>query len=99
MVRKLSQDGGAINKKPDKRPPEQRQWIDKAVRLYILRHDIEHHPQFSFAKACRNYWKGAEAVYKGNKRQYENNVYHDYKRFYDIEAEKSKINSGTVTVP
>lgn len=98
MLRKLCQDRCANSKKPDKRPPELRKWIDKAVRLYIHHHDIERKSAFSLSAACRHFWKDAKDSFK-DRKQYENLVRYDLGCFYDIEAEVAKIKSGTVTVP
>ena len=84
--------------KNDRRPAEERNWIGKAVRLYILWHDIEAKPEATFSAVCRRYWSHAQAYFKDAK-QYKNKVAYDYKNFYDIDAEKRKIGCRIVSVP
>lgn len=95
MMRKLLKpDCGA---KLDRRPAEEREWIGKAVRLYILRHDIEARSETTFSAVCKRYWSRAKAHFKDAK-QYTNKVTYDYNNFYDIDAEKRKIKCGIESV-
>ena len=84
--------------KPDRRPVDQRMWIDRAVRLYIQRHDVERRTGYTFAAACRHFWKTAASHFR-DRKQYENRVAYDYRSFYDIDAEKAKIIGGTMKAP
>ena len=95
MVKKLQQCDTA--NKPDRRSAEQRIWIDKAVRLYIQRHDIETATCATFSAACGRYWNRAKSHFK-DRKQYQNFVRWDYLHFYDVEAEKARIMSGDVPV-
>ena len=84
---------GDERERRDKRSPAQRKHIDKAVRLYVLLHDINGASEASFRSCCLRYWKEAEDSFK-DIAQYKNFTAYDYKNFYDIQAVKDTITSG-----
>ena len=82
----------------DKRTPLQRKWIDKAVYLFILRHDMEGNEEASLLWCCTKYWSEAQGQFD-NDKQFYNFANYDYKNYYDIPAVIGQIKSGSITVP
>ena len=69
----------------DRRPRAQRVLIDKAIRLYILLHDINGNANASFMSCCSRYWQEAKECFD-NITQFKNFTQYDYNNFYDLDA-------------
>lgn len=77
----------------DKRPRTERKQIDKVVRLYILKHDIERNEHASISWCCRQVLgRGRDGKYDSEElRKLDNAVRYDIKSFYDIDTLKAEI--------
>ena len=86
---------GDERERRDKRPTAQRKWIDKAVNLYVLQHDINGAIATSFRSCCQRLWKDANDNFT-DITQYKNFTAYDYNNFYDIQAIKDRITSERI---
>ena len=92
--RKVQRDPLSVK---DKRSKAQRTFIDKAVHLYVLLHDINGSKAASFLSCCNRYWDLASGHF-ADIEQYKNFVNYDYNNFYDISALEDMIRRGDITV-
>ena len=86
---------GDERERSDRRSAAQRACIDRAVRLYVLLHDINCAKAASFLSCCNRYWPQAQPHFR-DIDQYKNSVIYDYKNFYDLAALTEMIKRGEI---
>lgn len=79
----------------DRRSAAQRACIDRAVRLYVLLHDINCAKAASFLSCCNRYWPQAQPHFR-DIDQYKNFTVYDYNNFYDLAALTEMIKRGEI---
>lgn len=84
----------------DKRSPSERRLIDKVVRMYIEKRDIDCNKQISVTWCCRQViGRGEDGKYDEDEvKKLDNTVRYDMKSYYDMDAVKAQILAERTTV-